>query len=82
MSQATISQDVVAIADLGKQLFKAVASILFGQDQGVMSEEIRSLLADPEGAKKYRNALEELKKDGVNQVTIELPDDNTITLVK
>jgi hypothetical protein len=60
--------------------FKAAFKTFFTSDLDVMSEEVRKILSNPEDAKKYKNAIGEIEK-GKSEVTIELSDSTTLTLV-
>jgi|GEM_PF-6160447 len=61
---------------------KEVLSALFVSDLDIMSEDVKKILANPEDAQKYKDALQQLGKNGVSEVTIKLSDHSELTLVE
>lgn len=63
----------------------AIVSILqnvFTSDLDVMSDEVRQILSNPEDAKKYREAVKELRDGEKDTVTIQLSDRRSLTLTQ
>ena len=58
-----------------------VIRIFFTTDLDVMSDEVRQILANPEDAKKYREAIKKIETGTESEVKIELSDKSELTLV-
>lgn len=63
--------------------FKAVYDVFsdsFGSGSGVISRDVRKILANPEDRKEYLNALHELKTKNVEDVEIKLSGNRKMKL--
>ena len=65
-----------------KDAIKSVIRTLFVPDMDVMSDEVRQILANPEDAKKYKEAINDLAKGEKKEVTIELSNKTQLTLIQ
>ncbi len=61
---------------------KRVIKTFFSSDLDVMSDEVREILSNPEDAKIYRDAVNQIEKGKEKEVTITLSNKNQLTLVQ
>lgn len=54
---------------------------LFDNDMDVMSREMKYILSNPEDAKVYRDAVQEIRK-GAKKKTIKLSNNKELTLIQ
>jgi hypothetical protein len=71
-----IEKFIDQIIAVSSTLFKHV----FSSDNGLMSEEVKEILSNPEDTEKYRKALKEVEETQ-KSVTITLSNNKTLTLV-
>lgn len=67
------------------QIRDAIVSTLrsfFSSDLDVMSDEVKQILANPQDAAKYMEAVEQMKDGKQKEVTIELSNHRTLTLIQ
>ncbi len=60
---------------------KTVLRSFFASDLDVMSDEVREILSNPDDAKKYMDAVNQIE-NGQNEVTITLSNNKQLTLIQ
>lgn len=59
-----------------------VIRTFFASDLDVMSDEVRQILSNPDDAKKYRQAIDDIRTGKEKEVTIQLSNKRSLTLVQ